>query len=137
MIHLADHWRYLGHRGISSSSTPADAGASIATAPAAGEDLATVRSRLAAAARNTSPRDDGGGDDTRAGPHFNVTQRGKVTYYMEGDGVISSLVTKREADGDLLIHFAGLTGQHCLVYSVHRFCDFQQNKCRVCPFLCV
>ena len=44
------------------------------------------------------------------GPLFNVTKRGKITYYMEGDGVISSLVTKEEADGDLLIHFAGLTG---------------------------
>ena len=44
------------------------------------------------------------------GPLFNVTKRGKVTYYMEGDGVISSLVTKDEPDGDLLIHFAGLTG---------------------------
>eukprot|EP01043_Picozoa_sp_COSAG02_P053061 COSAG02_NODE_5809_length_4022_cov_4.543462_1_plen_121_part_00 len=43
-------------------------------------------------------------------PLFNVTKRGKVTYYMEGEGVISSLVTKEEADGDLLIHFAGLTG---------------------------
>ena len=51
----------------------------------------------------------GTGIDAR-GPLFNVTKRGKVTYYMEGDGVISSLVTKDEPDGDLLIHFAGLTG---------------------------
>ena len=41
-------------------------------------------------------------------PLFNVTRRGKVTYYMEGDGVISSLVTKREADGDLLVSAAEL-----------------------------
>lgn len=51
----------------------------------------------------------GSGVDAK-GPLFNVTKRGKITYYMEGDGVISSLVTKEEADGDLLIHFAGLTG---------------------------
>ena len=51
----------------------------------------------------------GSGTDAK-GSLFNVTKRGKVTYYMEGDGVISSLVTKEEADGDLLIHFAGLTG---------------------------
>lgn len=116
MTTVSDHWRYLGHRGITGSPITAAADPGLAVSPAAGtgDDLAQVRGRLAAAARNGSPHDDGigaaGDGDTGAGPHFNVTQRGKVTYYMEGDGVISSLVTKREADGDLLIHFAGLTG---------------------------
>ena len=41
---------------------------------------------------------------------FYVSRGGAQTYYQEGDGVISSLVTKREADGDLQIMFAGLTG---------------------------
>ena len=42
---------------------------------------------------------------------FNVKQRGKLTYYFEGDRpVLSALVTERQADGDLKIHFAGLTG---------------------------
>jgi hypothetical protein len=42
---------------------------------------------------------------------FNVLKRGKLTYYTEGDApVLSALVTEREADGDLRIHFAGLTG---------------------------
>jgi hypothetical protein len=42
---------------------------------------------------------------------FNVKQRGKVTYYFEGDRpVLSALVTEAQADGDLKIYFAGLTG---------------------------
>jgi hypothetical protein len=42
---------------------------------------------------------------------FNVKKRGKVTYYFEGDRpVLSALVTEELADGDLKIHFAGLTG---------------------------
>ncbi len=42
---------------------------------------------------------------------FKVKQRGKMTYYSEGDRpVLSALVTEARADGDLLIHFAGLTG---------------------------
>jgi hypothetical protein len=42
---------------------------------------------------------------------FNVKQRGKLTYYFEGDRpVLSSLVTEELPDGDLKISFAGLTG---------------------------
>jgi hypothetical protein len=42
---------------------------------------------------------------------FNVKKRGKVTYYFEGDHpVLSALVTEEQADGDLKIYFAGLTG---------------------------
>jgi len=42
---------------------------------------------------------------------FNVKRRGKVTYYYEGDQpVLSALVTEEQADGDLKIYFAGLTG---------------------------
>jgi hypothetical protein len=42
---------------------------------------------------------------------FNVRKRGKLTYYYEGDHpVLSSLVTEEQPDGDLKIHFAGLTG---------------------------
>lgn len=42
---------------------------------------------------------------------FNITKRGKLTYYSEGDApVLSNLVTQLEPDGDLRIHFAGLTG---------------------------
>lgn len=42
---------------------------------------------------------------------FNVRKRGKLTYYYEGDRpVLSALVTEEQADGDLKIHFAGLTG---------------------------
>lgn len=42
---------------------------------------------------------------------FNVKKRGKLTYYYEGEHpVLSALVTEQQADGDLLIHFAGLTG---------------------------
>ena len=44
---------------------------------------------------------------------FNVKNRGKVTYYYSGDRpVLSSLVTEEQADGDLKIYFAGLTGGH-------------------------
>ena len=42
---------------------------------------------------------------------FNVKKRGKLTYYYSGDRpVLSALVTEEQADGDLRIHFAGLTG---------------------------
>ena len=42
---------------------------------------------------------------------FNVKKRGKLTYYYNGDApVLSSLVTEEQPDGDLKIHFAGLTG---------------------------
>ncbi len=42
---------------------------------------------------------------------FNVKKRGKLTYYFNGDRpVLSALVTEEEADGDLRIYFAGLTG---------------------------
>lgn len=42
---------------------------------------------------------------------FNVKKRGKLTYYSQGDRpVLSALVTEEQADGDLKIHFAGLTG---------------------------
>jgi hypothetical protein len=42
---------------------------------------------------------------------FNVKKRGKLTYYYEGDRpVLSALVTEEQPDGDLRIHFAGLTG---------------------------
>ena len=42
---------------------------------------------------------------------FNVKKRGKLTYYYDGDRpVLSALVTEEQADGDLKIHFAGLTG---------------------------
>ncbi len=42
---------------------------------------------------------------------FTVKQRGKLTYYYEGEHpVLSALVTEQQADGDLKIHFAGLTG---------------------------
>ncbi|MFL5760695.1 MAG: hypothetical protein ACJ789_13285 [Thermomicrobiales bacterium] len=42
---------------------------------------------------------------------FNVKKRGKVTYYFEGERpVLSALVTEEQADGDLKIYFAGLTG---------------------------
>ena len=44
---------------------------------------------------------------------FNVKKRGKLTYYYTGDQpVLSALVTEEQADGDLRIHFAGLTGGH-------------------------
>ncbi len=42
---------------------------------------------------------------------FNVKQRGKLTYYYQGDRpVLSALVTEEQPDGDLKIYFAGLTG---------------------------
>jgi hypothetical protein len=42
---------------------------------------------------------------------FNVKKRGKLTYYYQGERpVLSALVTEEEPDGDLRIHFAGLTG---------------------------
>src|SRR3954470_9855795 len=42
---------------------------------------------------------------------FTVKKRGKLTYYYTGDRpVLSALVTEEQADGDLRIHFAGLTG---------------------------
>jgi hypothetical protein len=42
---------------------------------------------------------------------FNVKQRGKLTYYYQGDDpVLSSLVVETLPDGDLRICFSGLTG---------------------------
>jgi hypothetical protein len=42
---------------------------------------------------------------------FNIRKRGKLTYYYEGEHpVLSALVTEEQPDGDLKIHFAGLTG---------------------------
>jgi len=42
---------------------------------------------------------------------FNIKKRGKLTYYYDGEHpVLSSLVTEQQPDGDLKIHFAGLTG---------------------------
>jgi hypothetical protein len=42
---------------------------------------------------------------------FQVKKRGKLTYYYQGDRpVLSALVTEEQADGDLKIYFAGLTG---------------------------
>jgi len=42
---------------------------------------------------------------------FNIRKRGKVTYYYEGEHpVLSSLVTEEQPNGDLKIHFAGITG---------------------------
>ena len=42
---------------------------------------------------------------------FNIKKRGKLTYYYRGDRpVLSALVTEELPDGDLKIHFAGLTG---------------------------
>jgi hypothetical protein len=42
---------------------------------------------------------------------FKVKQRGKLTYYYEGDEpVLSNLVVETQPDGDLRICFAGLTG---------------------------
>lgn len=42
---------------------------------------------------------------------FQVKKRGKLTYYYQGDNaVLSALVTEEQPDGDLRIHFAGLTG---------------------------
>lgn len=42
---------------------------------------------------------------------FKIIQRGKLTYYAEGESpVLSNLVTEAQPDGDLRIYFAGLTG---------------------------
>ena len=42
---------------------------------------------------------------------FNVKKRGKITYYYEGDEpTLSAMVTEEQTDGDLRIHFSGLTG---------------------------
>ena len=42
---------------------------------------------------------------------FKVKKRGKLTYYYRGEHpVFSALVTEELPDGDLKIHFAGLTG---------------------------
>jgi hypothetical protein len=42
---------------------------------------------------------------------FQVKKRGKLTYYYQGDRpTLSALVTEEQADGDLKIYFAGLTG---------------------------
>jgi hypothetical protein len=42
---------------------------------------------------------------------FQVKKRGKLTYYYSGDRpTLSALVTEEQADGDLRIYFAGLTG---------------------------
>ncbi|HYO29250.1 MAG TPA: hypothetical protein VER37_01600, partial [Thermomicrobiales bacterium] len=44
---------------------------------------------------------------------FTVKKRGKLTYYSQGERpVLSALVTEEQPDGDLKIHFAGLTGGH-------------------------
>lgn len=46
-----------------------------------------------------------------AGVAFTVKQRGKLTYYSQGERpMLSSLVTEELPDGDLKISFAGLTG---------------------------
>jgi hypothetical protein len=42
---------------------------------------------------------------------FRIKKRGKLTYYYQDEyPVFSQLVTEEQADGDLMIHFAGLTG---------------------------
>src|SRR5262245_44860319 len=42
---------------------------------------------------------------------FNVKQRGKVTYYYQGERpTLSALVTEAQPGGDLKIYFSGLTG---------------------------
>ena len=42
---------------------------------------------------------------------FQIKKRGKLNYYYEGESpVLSNLVTEQQADGDLEIYFAGLTG---------------------------
>ena len=44
---------------------------------------------------------------------FEIKRRGRLTYYYGGARpVLSNLVTEQEANGDLRIHFAGLTGGH-------------------------
>lgn len=42
---------------------------------------------------------------------FKIKQRGKITYYYQGDSpVFSNLVAEKQPDGDLKLYFAGLTG---------------------------
>ena len=42
---------------------------------------------------------------------FNIEKRGKLTYYFEGEApVLSALVVAQQMDGELRIHFSGLTG---------------------------
>ncbi len=42
---------------------------------------------------------------------FTIKKRGKITYYFSGENpVLSALVTEEQPDGDLRIHFSGLTG---------------------------
>src|SRR3972149_5129826 len=42
---------------------------------------------------------------------FRIRKRGKLTYYYQDEHpIFSSLVTEQQPDGDLKIHFAGLTG---------------------------
>lgn len=42
---------------------------------------------------------------------FNIKKRGRLTYYYKGDApVLSSLVVEDIGNGDMKIHFAGLTG---------------------------
>jgi hypothetical protein len=42
---------------------------------------------------------------------FQIKKRGKLTYYYEGDEpVLSNMVVETLPDGDLKIHFSGLTG---------------------------
>ena len=44
---------------------------------------------------------------------FNVKQRGRLTYYYNGEHpTLSALVTEALDNGDLKIYFAGLTGGH-------------------------
>lgn len=42
---------------------------------------------------------------------FKIKKRGKLNYYYDGEHpVLSALVTEEQSDGDLKIHFSGLTG---------------------------
>ncbi len=42
---------------------------------------------------------------------FKIKQRGKITYYYEGDDpVLSNLVVEEQPDGDRKLYFSGLTG---------------------------
>ena len=44
---------------------------------------------------------------------FNIKTRGRITYYYNGDHpTLSALVSEKMDNGDLKIHFAGLTGGH-------------------------
>src|SRR5262249_47192037 len=82
-------------------------------------DLRPHRQVLPATTWENQGRFDEGARLTRAGRGrggghsmaFNVRKRGKLTYYYQGDRpVLSALVTEELPDGDLKIHFAGLTG---------------------------